>query len=136
MIEFNDLPNEFSEEGLSTWLKVCAGNLNVKIKHIAYHIVDDEKILQVNKDFLKHNYYTDIITFDFGTIKRLVGDIYVSIETVRYNAVKLNVAFEQEFMRVLAHGLLHLAGFEDQDAEKQKVMREMEDYCLSLRPKF
>lgn len=135
MIEIIDLPVGYAHDVFINWLNVCADELSVRIKRITYHIVNDERILQVNRDFLKHDYYTDIITFDYGTEKRLEGDVYVSMDTVVSNAYKHKADVNDEFMRVLVHGMLHLAGFEDQCVEKQRVMRKKEDYCLSLRTK-
>lgn len=134
MISFLDLPEDFNDVELQAWLQVCATSLGVRIKRLVYHVVDDKRILQVNKNFLDHDYFTDIITFDYGTKTRLVGDVYVSKDMVLSNAKKLGVEYKQEFLRVLAHGMLHLTGLKDQNIEEQGFMREKEEFCLSLHP--
>ncbi|MGI8893262.1 MAG: rRNA maturation RNase YbeY [Bacteroidia bacterium] len=105
------------------------GNINIIF-------VDDTHLLNINKQYLKHNTFTDIITFDY-TVKNLIsGDIFISIDRVKDNSTRFNVSFLQELQRVIIHGVLHLCGFTDKtDIEKQE-MRNKEDNYLSLRPEI
>ena len=98
-----------------------------------YIFCSDDYLLEVNKQYLDHDYYTDIITFDNSEEKgKLEGDIFVSIERVKENAENLKLAFDVELRRVLVHGLLHLIGFSDSDQELKNQMRAKEDECLLL----
>ncbi len=92
----------------------------------------DDRILEINRKFLEHDYYTDIITFDYSTDHSLSGDIYISLETVATNAKDLGHAFEQELHRVIIHGILHLCGLKDKTADDIQKMRQSEDEALSL----
>ena len=93
----------------------------------------DNYILDVNMRYLQHDYFTDIITFDYCEENVLSGDLFISIDSVRENAVLYGAEFEDELNRVMVHGLLHLIGYDDHTEEEQKTMREKEDYYLSLR---
>jgi len=93
---------------------------------------NDEKLLKINRMFLQHDYFTDIITFDESTIAALSGDIYISIDTVASNAILMNIPFEKELNRVIIHGILHLCGFKDKTPEESKKMRLLEDNALSF----
>jgi probable rRNA maturation factor len=108
-----------SEEG-----KV-SGDLN-------FIITDDKSLKEINVEFLKHNYFTDVISFDNGTGTVLAGEIYISLETVIENANNYNVSLNQEFIRVMVHGVLHLCGYDDKTAVEKSKMRAREDYWLEL----
>jgi probable rRNA maturation factor len=108
-----------SEEG-----KV-SGDLN-------FIITDDKSLKEINVEFLKHNYFTDVISFDNGTGTVLAGEIYISLETVIENANNYNVSLNQEFIRVMIHGVLHLCGYDDKTAVEKSKMRAREDYWLEL----
>jgi probable rRNA maturation factor len=108
-----------SEEG-----KV-SGDLN-------FIITDDKSLKEINVEFLKHNYFTDVISFDNGTGTVLAGEIYISLETVIENANNYNVSLNQEFIRVMIHGVLHLCGYNDKTAVEKSKMRAREDYWLEL----
>jgi rRNA maturation RNase YbeY len=92
---------------------------------------DDEKILEVNKEYLAHDYYTDIITFDYSLNQIISGDLFISIDRVKENADMFSKSFENELMRVVFHGVLHLCGYNDKSEEDILVMRSKEDYYLT-----
>jgi rRNA maturation RNase YbeY len=92
---------------------------------------DDEKILEVNKEYLAHDYYTDIITFDYSLNQIISGDLFISIDRVKENADLFSKSFENELMRVVFHGVLHLCGYNDKSEEEISVMRSKEEYYLT-----
>lgn len=101
---------------------------------INFIFTDDNDILRINQEFLKHNYFTDVITFDYSEPDDLSGEIYVSIETVRKNAVLYRVPAEVELRRVMVHGILHLCGYDDISTDEIVMMREREDSYLKAFP--
>jgi len=104
---------------------------NVKTSEITYVFCDDNFLLEMNQNFLDHDSFTDIITFDLSESKQeLQGEIYISIERVKENAKLYKTTFADELHRVIFHGVLHLCGFKDKTPKDQKIMRENEDYCL------
>ena len=115
------------------WLRMVAGSEVRRIGDISIIFCSDNYILDVNMRYLQHDYFTDIITFDYCEGDRLSGDLFISIDSVRENALYYGAEFEDELNRVMVHGLLHLIGYDDHTEEEQKVMREKEDYYLSLR---
>ena len=116
----------------STWLEQLIVTENKKPGKITYIFCDDDYLLEVNQDFLNHDYYTDIITFDYVKGKTISADIFVSLPRIFDNAQTLSKDFESEFFRVLAHGLLHLCGYKDKTEEEIAEMRSKEDYYLSV----
>lgn len=119
-----------SKKKLKEWLNAVASSHKKKIKNLAYNFCSDEELLQINQQFLKHNTYTDIITFDYCEQNFIAGEIYISAERVAENAEKLKNTFEEELLRVLAHGLLHLCGYKDKTPEHQKKMRAAENLAI------
>ena len=115
------------------WLMSSVAHMNCKLGDINYIFCDNEQILEINKQYLNHDYTTDIITFDYSENKTLSADIYISIEQVRENKTIYNVTMLDELHRVMIHGILHLAGWQDKTEDQQKKMRKEEDYYLSLR---
>ena len=104
---------------------------NVKTSEITYVFCNDNFLLEMNQNFLDHDSFTDIITFDLSESKQeLQGEIYISIERVKENAKLYKTTFADELHRVIFHGVLHLCGFKDKTPKDQKIMRENEDYCL------
>lgn len=93
----------------------------------------DPFIQELNNKYLKHNYFTDIITFDNSQDNVISGDLYISIDTVKSNAIEYSASFENELHRVIIHGILHLLGYNDKTKEESIVMREMENKCLNMR---
>lgn len=115
------------------WLKLVAGSEIKTLGDISIIFCSDNYILDVNIKYLHHDYFTDVITFDYCEGDRLSGDLFISIDSVRENAIEFGTDFDEELHRVIVHGLLHLIGYDDHTPEDQKVMRAKEDYYLSLR---
>lgn len=115
-----------------SWLEDVIKTENKKLGEINYILCDDEYLLKVNQDFLDHDYYTDIITFDYVKGKTISGDIFVSLPRISDNAKTLVKDFNSEFHRVLAHGILHLMGYKDKTEEEITVMRQKEDFYLNV----
>jgi rRNA maturation RNase YbeY len=115
------------------WLKELAKDQEADIEELNYQFVGDETLLQVNLEYLQHNSYTDIITFDNSeSDKNIEGDIYISLERVIANAKTYRVTAEKELVRVMAHGLLHLLGFHDKSAKEKKAIRMAEEDAIRL----
>ncbi len=115
------------------WLKKLAENEGFKISELSYIFMDDEALLKINIEYLQHDTYTDIITFDNSEKKgKIEGDIFISVDRVNENATKFKVDFETELLRVLAHGLLHLCGYKDKKKEEETLMRAKEEYYLNI----
>ena len=115
------------------WLKMVAESEIRRVGDISIIFCSDNYILDVNLKYLQHDYFTDIITFDYCEGPKLSGDLFISVDSVRENAIYYGAEFEDELNRVIVHGLLHLIGYDDHTAEEQKVMRSKEDYYLGLR---
>lgn len=120
----------------SEWLEELIQTENKKLGEINYIFCDDEYLLKVNQYYLDHDYYTDIITFDYVKGKTISGDIFVSLPRILDNASTLSQNFESEFHRVLAHGILHLCGYKDKTEEEQTQMREKEDFYINQFKNF
>ena len=116
----------------NVWIKTVAEKYDKKIGEIAYIFCDDAKILEVNKTYLQHDYFTDIITFDYCEGVVLNGDIFISLDTVRTNAQEFGVTFENELHRILIHGILHLCGQEDKTPEARLEMTRKENEALRM----
>lgn len=117
----------------SAWVKQVAAIYGKKIGEIAYIFVNDEKILEVNKQYLQHDYYTDIITFDYTESDAISGDLFISLDTVRTNAELIGATYEQELNRVIIHGILHLCGINDKGPGEREIMEQAENKALALR---
>jgi probable rRNA maturation factor len=104
---------------------------NVIFSNINIIFCSDEYLLNINKEYLQHDYYTDIITFDYKNKKSVSSDMFISLDRVRENALSVSVAFDFELTRIIIHGLLHLSGYEDNTVEKRKNMSFREDYFLA-----
>jgi rRNA maturation RNase YbeY len=119
-----------------TSLKMFIGTIfkteKIKAARITYIFCSDEFLLKINKQFLKHDFYTDIITFNLSNVKSdpVLAEIYISIERVKENALNLNIPFMQELHRVMFHGVLHLCGYKDKTKEQKKLMRSKENVYL------
>jgi len=107
-----------------------------RLKKIDVYGVSDEELLSTNKKHLEHDYYTDIITFDYSRGNKISGELYVSLERVEENALALGLRYESELRRVVAHGILHLIGFKDKTEEEEKAMRSKEDEVLAYIDKY
>ncbi|MBQ5388262.1 MAG: rRNA maturation RNase YbeY [Paludibacteraceae bacterium] len=113
------------------WIRAVAAQYGFSVGELNYIFCDDEKILAVNREFLQHDYYTDVITFDYTTRTRVNGDIYISLDTVATNAEQVGATFEQELHRIIIHGLLHLTGQADKTPETKAQMTAKEEDALS-----
>ena len=129
-----DIKFEFKDRRLtSRWLKFVAESEAKRLGDIAIIFCSDDYILDVNIKYLQHDYYTDIITFDYCEGNKLSGDLFISVDSVRENAAFYGTEFSDELNRVLVHGLLHLIGYDDHTDDDIAVMRAKEDYFLSQR---
>ena len=117
----------------TAWVKAVAASYGKRVGEIAYIFVDDEKILEVNRQYLGHDYYTDIITFDYCEGDVISGDLFISLDTVRTNAEQVGATYEEELHRVIIHGILHLCGINDQGPGEREIMEAAEDKALALR---
>ena len=117
----------------SKWLRLVAESEIRRIGDISIIFCSDNYILDINRRYLCHDYFTDIITFDYCEGDRLSGDLFISVDSVRENSVEYGTEFKDELNRVIVHGILHLIGYDDHTEEDVKVMRSKEDYYLSLR---
>lgn len=126
-------PRFFKANTLKPWLNAIAGKEKYAIKELTYIFLGDEALLQINKDYLDHDTYTDIITFDNSEATgRIESDIFISLERVEANSKKFGVAPEDELLRVMAHGLLHLCGYKDKKKSDVEMMRKKEEESLRL----
>ncbi len=118
----------------NAWIRQVAQSYGKTIGEIAYIFCSDERILEVNRQYLQHDYYTDIITFDYCEGNRLSGDLFISLDTVRSNATLYGTPYETELHRVLIHGILHLCGIDDKKPGARAVMEAAENKALALLP--
>ncbi|WP_160139100.1 rRNA maturation RNase YbeY [Chryseobacterium sp. c4a] len=132
MIQFfyENLP-ESVDTNYKQWLEDLILSEGKKLGEINYIFCDDEYLLKINQDYLQHDYYTDIITFDYVKGKTISAEIFVSLQRISDNASTLSRDYEDELRRVLAHGILHLIGYKDKTEEEEKEMRRMEDLYLT-----
>ena len=121
---------------LAEWAENIIISEQKKPGKISYIFCDDEHLLEINRTYLDHDYYTDIITFDYVKGKTIAGDIFVSLQRISDKAVTLSSDIENELLRVVAHGILHLCGFKDKTEEEIKEMRAKEDFYLNTYSKY
>lgn len=128
---------DFNPEFFDLWLSKVGKEYDVKLKDIAYIFCTDNYLLEVNKTYLDHDYYTDIITFNYNEGDSLSGDLFISYDRIQENAIKYGKGnVFDELCRVMAHGLLHLIGYNDKTKDEAKEMERNEDLCLNLRKSF
>lgn len=139
-IEFHSFPSRvlpYSKTTLKEWILYVIQKEQYQVEYIVFNFVNDEKILEINVHFLQHQYYTDIITFDYTTNQSIQGEIFISVDTVIHNARQHSVQIEEEFLRVMVHGILHLCGYKDKSAEDRRQMRHKENqYIQAFYSKF
>ena len=116
----------------SAWIKQVAASYGRKVGEVGYLFVDDEKILEVNNEYLGHDYYTDIITFDYDEDDIINGDLVISLDTVKSNAELFNKPYEEELFRVIIHGILHLCGINDKGPGEREIMEAAENKALEM----
>jgi rRNA maturation RNase YbeY len=136
MISFcvDDIPYSlFNESEIANWLQHVAHSEGVTIEELTYIFCSDRSLLKINQQYLDHDYFTDVITFDYrdSPSDLILGDVYLSIERVTDNSVRFNVSAQHELLRVMVHGLLHLVGYSDDSDEQKLGMRMLEDQYLS-----
>lgn len=127
-IEF-DLPNE---NELNKWLENIVLSNGKSIAQITYVFCNDEYLLNINREYLNHDYYTDIITFPYKQGDTIESDIFISVDRIKENAITFESSFEKELLRVMSHGILHLIGYKDKTEEEQLEMREKENWAINL----
>ncbi len=117
----------------SAWVKAVAASYGKKVSEIAYIFCSDDKILEVNRQYLQHDYYTDIITFDYCEGDTISGDLFISLDTVRTNAEQVGATYDEELHRVIIHGILHLCGINDKGPGEREIMEAAENKALAMR---
>ena len=134
MIDFHfELEVEINNKSeLSDWITRIISSEGCELGQLDFVFCDDEKLLSINQEYLDHDTYTDIITFDYTQGSVLAGDIFISIDRVRENAKEFKVSFFEELLRVMSHGVLHLAGYADKSDEEKKLMRKKEDEKIKM----
>ena len=125
------VPSFVSKKELKEAVKNLTALEGKVLKDLSLVFTDDEYLLEVNKQFLNHDYFTDVITFDYSSFPNVSGDVMISLDRVRDNALSLDQSFEMEFYRVVFHGVLHLCGYKDKSEEDAALMRSKEDFYLN-----
>lgn len=133
MVQNVEMPR-LDEAKLHSWIEAVARNHEKNVGTLTYIFCDDEYILATNREFLQHDYYTDIITFDYSNSRRISGDMVISLDTVRSNAEQLGVDYNSELLRVVIHGVLHLCGINDKGPGEREIMERHENEALALVP--
>lgn len=126
----------FNQTVLKKWIDSAVKEEGFKTGEISFIFCSDQYLLEINKQYLDHHYFTDVITFDYVDGKDISGDIFISIDRIKENAVEYGVSFQQELERVVIHGVLHLIGYDDKDDVSQLVMTQKEDEYLEKLAKF
>ncbi len=116
----------------TSWIKAVAASYGKTVGDIGYMFVNDENILAVNKQYLRHDYYTDIITFDYSEGDTISGDIVISLDTVASNAIQQGTEYDNELHRVIIHGILHLCGINDKGPGERQIMEKAENKALAM----
>lgn len=124
---------KIKKRATTAWIKAVIESYGRRTGDIGYMFVDDEKILETNREFLGHDYYTDVITFDYDEDDVVSGDIMISLDTVRSNAEQLGKDYNEELHRVIIHGILHLCGINDKGPGEREIMEEAENRALAMR---
>ena len=127
-VKMPDLPHRAT----TAWVRAVAAAYGKRVGEVAYVFCSDEKILEVNRQYLQHDYYTDIITFDYTRGDVIGGDLFISLDTVRSNAELFAKPYDEELHRVVIHGILHLSGINDKGPGEREVMEEAENRALAM----
>lgn len=120
------------QSSIRRWIKTIAAHYGFAVGTIHYIFCSDQRELEINRAFLGHDYYTDVITFDYSTPTTINGDIFISLETIQSNAEMIGVSFDNELMRIIIHGILHLTGQMDKTPETKAEMTAKENHALSI----
>jgi rRNA maturation RNase YbeY len=135
MIEFHTDQVSFPDidaARVTSWIERVAGGYGKRVGEVHYIFCSDERILEVNREFLRHDYYTDHIGFDYSVDDILSGDLFLSLDTIRSNAEQLGEQYGRELHRVIIHGILHLVGFKDKTPSERREMEAAEDAALEM----
>lgn len=127
---------EISHRETTKWVRAVAASYGKRVGEVAYVFCNDDKILEVNRQYLKHDYFTDIITFDYCEGDMLSGDLFISLDTVRTNAESFHKTYDDELHRVIIHGILHLVGINDKGPGEREIMEAAENKALDLLQKL
>ena len=127
-----EFPKEIKRREISMWIKEVVAQYQRREGDIAYVFCSDEEILRMNKQYLNHHFYTDIITFDYSEKNRISGDLFISLDSVKSNAEKFGTEYSEELYRVMIHGVLHLCGLKDKLPKDKKMMRQGEEEALAV----
>lgn len=131
---FEDISSFSLSNYLKKWILSTIHSENHQLASLNYIFCSDKYLLQLNKDYLQHDTFTDIITFDYTEAKVISSDIFISVDRIKENATDLSTPFIDELERVCIHGILHLCGYKDKSQQESELMREKEDFYLNLRP--
>ena len=134
MTQGNATMPRLNEEAVRDWIVAVALQHQQRVGCLTYVFCDDDYILETNKQFLGHDYYTDIITFDYTNSRHIAGDMIISLDTVRSNAEMLHADYDTELMRVIIHGVLHLCGINDTGPGEREIMEQHENAALAILP--
>ena len=126
------MPNIKKRE-TTAWIRRVAATYNKKVGDVGYIFCDDERILEVNREYLQHDYYTDIITFDYTEGDTISGDLFISLDTVKTNSEQFGTPYDEELHRTIIHGILHLCGINDKGPGEREIMEAAENRALSMR---
>lgn len=123
---------DFDQDVVRQWIKSVVSTFDKSVGNLTYIFCDDSRIIEVNREYLKHDYYTDIITFDYSTKRRISGDMFISLDTVRSNSALFGKQYADELMRVVVHGVLHLVGINDKGPGEREIMESHENDALAM----
>lgn len=123
---------DFNQDTVKRWIEAVVRAFDKSVGNLTYIFCDDPKILEVNRTYLKHDYFTDIITFDYSNHRRISGDMFISLDTVRTNAAQFAKSYDEELMRVVIHGVLHLIGINDKGPGEREIMEAHENEALAM----
>jgi rRNA maturation RNase YbeY len=132
IIDFINIPDSLNQTVLENTIIDLVGSIGYSIEKLSYNFVSKEDLLKLNKKFLKHNTNTDVITFDYSLNNVLKAEIFISMWAVEASAIELGQSVENEFLRVISHGVLHCMGFKDKTANQIKTIREKEDEFIEM----
>ncbi len=134
-LHFEDLNNfefPFPESSVYTWIRAIVDQEEKKLQQLSFIFCSDEFLHEINLNYLNHDTYTDIITFPYGTPPVIEGDLFISVERVRENAINFKATFNEELLRVMIHGVLHLCGYNDKASSEKELMRRKEEEAIRI----
>ena len=130
--EGTKMPN-IKKRPTTAWIRRVAATYNKKVGDVGYIFCDDERIIEVNREYLQHDYYTDIITFDYTEGDTISGDLFISLDTVKTNSEQFGTPYDEELHRTIIHGILHLCGINDKGPGEREIMEAAENRALAMR---